>query len=529
MFFPCLGHNLRMANLYFVLLGLVFLHASAAASYNCTDLPSFTSLLEVDSLAITTATVVAANSTAGLPSYCNVTGEIGGRIGVWFMLPSAQTWNKRYVQYGCGGACGYNPFTTDTSVDSAIAAGYAVGTTDMGNNASTWTLFYDNFQARADWGYLATHLTAVAGKNLVSAYYDQSPVFSYHSGGSTGGRQGLMEAQRYPGDFDGIVAVAPAYDETGITLQSIAWNGQATVKNDSVLTPILTEQHSVLIHQAALAACDLDDGVADGVIPDPRACHFDIDSLACGSSSPNSTDCLTIEAIEAAKKLYQGPVNSAGERLLPENMLPGSEYSWPGSYISTTPGAIAYFTEFGGEYASNYAFWPSPIDAIGPMDISMDLSASQTMYMENQHYAGSADLRMFHTLGSKMLIFQGLGDPAVAPSFALDYYQRVVVALGGRNVTDEFILFYEMPGVAHVSGGPGADTYDALASVAAWVEEGVKPYNITASHSSSNGTVEFTRPLYPYPELAHYRGCGDKNLSSNWIPKTSSTGQWWSL
>lgn len=512
-----------------LVLGLIPLVTLAGASTTCSDLVTFTSLLEVDSVVITSASTVAANSTSGAPSYCDVVGQIGGRIGVWFKLPDGDAWNTRYTQYGCGGACGYNPFEDGTDPVAPLAAGYAIGTTDMGNNASSFAIFYDNFQARIDWSYLATHLTAIAGKKLVSYYYGTQPTFSYHSGGSTGGRQGLVEAQRYPGEFDGIVAVAPAYDETGITLRSIAWNGQATVKNDSAYTPVLTLEDAEIIQQAVLQACDLTDGAADGIISDPRACQFDLDTLVCQSSFSNTSTCLTSEAIEAARKLYSVPVNSTGAPLLPENLLPGSEFAWAGSYISTTAGEAAGFTAFGGEYATNYAFWPSPKDTISPLDISMDLSDSDTVYMDSLHYGGMADLRVFKNLGSKLLMFQGLGDPAVAPSFALDYYLRVVTAAGGREAADDFVLFYEMPGVGHVSGGPGADTFDGLAAVAAWVERGIKPYNITAAHLNSDGSIAFTRPLYPWPELPFYEGYGNVNESASWSPKNSTASTWWSL
>ncbi|KAH8647920.1 feruloyl esterase, partial [Xylariales sp. PMI_506] len=501
------------------------------ATTSCDDLTSVSIFLEVDSLEVTSANIVAANATTGAPSYCDIAGLIGGRIGVWYKFPSSPSWNGRYAQYGCGGACGYNPFTTGTDPTTSLVSGYAVGTTDMGNNASSFSIFHSNFQARVDWAYLSTHLTALAGKMMVEQYYGEKPAYSYHHGGSTGGRQGLVEAERYPGDFDGIVAIAPAYDETGITLQSIAWNAQAAVYNDSTLTPLITLEDAEVIREAVLSACDALDGAVDGIITDPRGCQFNLDNLACSSSlnhspSQNHSSCITDKVIAAAKQIYGGPFNSDGTKLLPENVLPGSEFAWLGAYISETVNATAVFTAFASDYISNYALWPSPREVIGPMEISMDLPEAETVYMESLHYGGVADLHVFHELGSKMLIFQGLSDPAVVPYFALDFYQRVIRAVGGRDVSDDFVLFYEMPGVGHVSGGPGADTYDALAVVAAWVERGIRPYNITASHLNDDDTVAFTRPLYPYPELAFYSGIGNINASSSWIPRNSTTSEW---
>lgn len=327
----------------------------------------------------------------------------------------------------------------------------------------------------------------------------------------------VVEAQRFPGEFDGIVATAPAYNETGITTYQITWNAQVSVSNDSSLTPLITSNDTALIHAGFLAACDGLDGLVDGIITSPRSCKFNISSLACANiTSPlaNSSHCLSPSALSAAQKIYSGPVNSAGVHLTLEGLLPGSETNWPGSYIATVAGSMAGYYAFALTYLSYYAFSPDPAQIVQPRDFSMDTPLARSSVVENFEYGGNADLSYFAQLGGKLLVFQGLQDEAVAPWFASSYYRRVIQAMGGRATTDTFMRYYEMPGVNHVSGGPGADTFDGLGAVARWVEAGEAPETIIASHLE-NGVVKFQRPLFPYPGQAYYDGKGNVSLASS--------------
>ncbi|RDW91434.1 carboxylic ester hydrolase-17 [Coleophoma crateriformis] len=498
-----------------LLLAVSSLLSVAQAAFSCSNITLFGGVTETDTFYVTSSSLVAADAATAVPEHCNITARIGGRITVWAHLPTE--WNGRFSQYGCGGGCGYNPFEDGTDTAAPLKAGYAISTTDMGNPERNYIAFYNNIQGKLDWGYLATHLTAMFSKQLIKAYYGSAPTYSYHIGGSTGGRQGLVEAQRYPDEFDGIVAIAPAYNETGVTTYQITWMSQVAVANDSALTPLITANDTALIYAATLDACDELDGLKDGIIVSPRLCNFSVSTLACSNgSSPliNATACLSPTAVSVAEKIYSGPVNSAGIHLTLEGLLPGSEANWDGAYIASPPGygAQGSFYAFAVQYLSYYAFFPDPPQPIQPVDFSMDTPLSATAYIENFEYGGNADLQKFQQLGGKLVMLQGLLDEAVAPWFAQDYFERVVTAMGGRQEVDPFFRYFEMPGVNHVSGGPGADTFDELALIAAWVENGTAPEVIIASHVV-NDVVEFTRPLYPWPLQAYYNSTAGGNVS----------------
>lgn len=521
---------MNQLNWLFSLLGLA-LWLPTALAYGCgTNITSLTGKADLESWIITSA-----NSTSlGNISYCDISATIGGRIGVWMKLP--QTWNGRYVQIGCGGACGYNPLESDSTyagfrLNGTLEAGYALGSTDMGvpNSTDNYGPMAGNLQMRIDWAYLATHLAAVMGRQLIGAAYGSEPVYSYHLGGSTGGRQGLVEAQRYPEDFDGVFAIAPAYNETGVTVYSIASTARATLLDETNFTAAITDAESDLIHSAVLEACDGLDGLEDGIISLPRLCHFDPASLVCPSdgTAAGNTSCISSTALEAARKVYSGPISSlTGARQVPEGLLPGSEQSWQGTYIPSTAGEPSVWYAFAKSLLSHYAFWPDPATPLTPFSVDYGGPAllRQTSKVESLAYGGAADMSKFKLLGGKMVVTQGLQDVAVAPGFARDFWERAGLAMGGGR--EEFMRFYEMPGVEHVSGGPGADMYDALGIIVGWVEEGVAPDVVVASHLDDGGEVEFTRPLYQYPLVAGYDGTGDVDSWESFVPVNGSAPYW---
>jgi hypothetical protein len=418
------------------------------------------------------------------------------------------------VQIGCGGACGYNPFlNTYFAINEALDGGYAIGTTDMGVPSSTANFgpMHNNLQMRIDWGYLATHLTAVMGKQIVKAYYGKQSEYSYHLGSSTGGRQSLVEAQRYPEDFNGVFAIAPAYNETGVTTYSIAWTARAALLDETDFTPAITNAEADLIHTSILRACDALDGLQDGIISLPRLCHPDLSTLVCTSNrttpSLANVTCISSTVLEAVRKIYSGPVSPfTGVKQVPEGLLPGSETAWQGTYIPSVSGSPSAWYSFSTSFLSNYAFWPDPVDPITPFSVNLsdpDL-LRQTGKTESLEYGGIADMTKFKQLGGKLIMTQGLNDVAVAPGFARDLYERVGLAMGDGR--DDFMRFYELPGVNHVSGGLGADTYDALGLLVDWVEKGNAPETVVAKHLDDEGHAEFTRPLYRYPFVAGYKG-----------------------
>ncbi|KIW15774.1 hypothetical protein PV08_05824 [Exophiala spinifera] len=485
-------------------------HCSAVLadlSYTCENVTLYRGVAETAPFYIVNSTTIAANRTAQLPEYCYLQAVIGGRINAWAKLPAAPDYNGRFVQWGCGGACGINPFDGEQdNRTTALVEGYALTTTDMGNSGDgSFFPFFNDLQCKIDWGYEATHLTAVFSRLLVEAYYGSAPRYAYFIGSSTGGRQGLVEAQRFPGDFDGIVSVAPAYNETGITTYQMSWNTAACIYNTANTSdPVLTTEALSLISEAILDACDGEDGMVDGIIANPRGCSFNLTALACSSGPPNSSQCLSPAAVAAARSMFVGPRNSEGIYLTLEGLLPGSEAAWTGS-LCPTGGQTAGFYTFATQYLSYYVFNPDVVGGLEAYDFNMDTPLRETAYTESFEYGGISDLSRFKQLGGRLIMAQGLRDPAVPPWFATDYYQRVVTAMGGYERTVDFFRYYEMPGVNHVSGGPGADSWDQIGLISAWVERDEAPETITAYHLD-DGAVNFTRPLYPWPFLPYYNG-----------------------
>lgn len=388
---------------------------------------------------------------------------------------------------------------------------------------------HNNLQMRIDWGFLATHLTAVMSKEVIKAYYGQEPTYSYHLGSSTGGRQSLVEAQRFPEDFNGVFAIAPAYNETGVTTFSIAWTARAALLDDSNFTAAITEAEAELLHAAALEDCDGLDGIEDGIISLPRLCHPDFGRLLCGNSSSNSS-CISETGLEAAKKIYSGPISSlTGEKQVPEGLLPGSEDAWVGTYIATTAGEPSAWYSFSESFLSYFAFWPDPIDLVTPFTVNLSDPSllRQTSKTESFEYGGVPDMTKFKLLGGKIIMTGGLQDVAVAPGFPLDLWNRVGTTMGeGSDGREGFMKFFELPGVNHVSGGPGADIYDALGYLVDWVENGVNPDMMIASHLDDDGAVEFTRPLYVYPMVAGYNGTGNSSSWESFVPMNGSQSFW---
>lgn len=379
---------------------------------------------------------------------------------------------------------------------------------------------------RVDWGHLATHLTAVMGKQVVEGYYGRKVEYAYHLGSSTGGRQGLVEAQRYPEDFGGVFVIAPAYNETGVTTYSIAWNARAMLVDEVEFEPAMTGGEAELIHGRVLEECDGLDGLMDGIVSLPRRCHPDIESLVCGLNKTTNGTCISQMALEAAKKIYSGPVSLTGHEQVPEGLLPGSEVSWNGTYIPSTAGQPSAWYTFAKSFLSYYAFWPDPVMPVTPFSVNLtDPSLiKQTSKTESLEYGGMADMSKFHLLGGKIIMTQGLQDVAVAPGFAKDLYEHVGLAMGSTR--DDFFRFFEMPGVNHVSGGPGADQYDSLGVLVDWVENGVAPEVIVAEHHGEDGSVEFSRPLYRYPMVAGYDGVGDPKSWESFGPVGDSEEFW---
>jgi len=460
-----------------------------------------------------------------LPAYCQVKGYITPNVGILMALPMA--WNGKFMQEGCGGHCGVLDEDFTYSCRGPLRKGYACIISDAGHKGTggdgLWA--YHNLQAKVDWGYRAMHVTALAGKAIAERFYNQKPSRSYFAGCSTGGRQGLMEAQRFPSDFDGIIAGGAPVDLATLYM-SYVWGIRAT--HDASGQPLLADRELKLVTDAAVAKCDKDDGVKDGIISDPLRCRFDPAELACSTSHPS--ECLTAAQVDAVRKVYEGPVTSTGRKLSLGGPAPGSESgTWQLTYVGRNgqPSGTASIISSGFKYLF---FWPEPGPAWEFKDFDFDRDYQRMGMMGALSDANNPDLRQFKAAGGKLLIHVGTNDLGMLLRSDIDYYETVERTMGGRQATQDFARLFVLPGVEHCGGGVGAGAVDYLSYLEAWVEKGQAPDQMLAAHLKDGhssyqpqfpldpNAIAFTRPVYPYPIRAKYRGRGDPNDAANFGP-----------
>jgi hypothetical protein len=471
---------------------------------------------------IISATYVA--PAAGLPAYCDVAGYVAPSEGFGLWLPS--NWNGRFLARGCGGFCGI--VAAEFACKDPIRLGFACLQTDMGHKSTltdgAWA--YHNLQAKIDFAYRSTHVTTLAGKAIVAVYYQRSAARNYFLGCSTGGRQGMVEAQRFPRDFDGIASIAPALDETGAAIQ-LTWSIAA---NRTAGRNILPPQKVAMLHAAVVAACDLNDGLKDGLIGDPRRCAFRPSSLACRAG--DAPDCLTAEQLGVVQKLYSGPTDHTGAKLAHGGTFLGAELQWVPSYVG--------LDDKSGTYAAMMQeFWrylgfgedPGPDWTLDQFDIERD--PARVGGAESLYTAENPDLRRFKAAGGKLLLAHGWADESVVPGTSLEYYEDAVRFMGGSAAVQDFFRLFMIPGMKHCSGGEGAYGVDYLAILENWVESGQAPQWIVSRRpregvsipylgvglALSADQVAMTRPVYAWPQSAHYSGRGDPDNLANWASR----------
>jgi hypothetical protein len=466
----------------------------------------------------------------GLPAHCEAHGYVAPSTGLILVMP-ATGWNGKLLEMGCSGFCGEAELTyASRSYSKQLKRGYSVVVFAGAHDDLSAAWAYNDLQAQIDFGIRAPHVAALAAKAITEQYFKAAPAKSYFWGCSTGGQQALAEAQRFPWDFDGIIAGAPSPTFSGPMMYYL-WNARAlkgTVSRDDLK----------LVHDRAVAQCDMDDGVKDGVIGDPLHCKFDPAELLCKTGK--HTECLTKVQIDAVKKVYAGPTTSKGEKLYTGGPLPGSELNWitdelSGAYIS---GGVA--EPWAKEYFSYVGFMPAPGPDWKVEDFDFDRDYKRLRISESLFGAAdNPDLRKFKGAGGKMLMYQGGQDQSDIPSDAIDYYQTTEKTMGGRAPTQAFFRLFLIPGMNHCEGGAGASDIDYLTYLEAWVEQGRPPDQMVGAHvnidqflkthdwrdanfatemehlRNDSKNVEFTRPVYPYPTTAKYRGSGDpKNAAS---------------
>jgi feruloyl esterase len=437
------------------------------------------------------------------------------KFEVW--MPTTN-WNGKFQGVGNGGFAGVISYG---AMRTALTRGYATASTDTGHVGdpavdsiggglldTRWASGHPELVI--DWGHRGIHEMTVKAKAIIQGFYGSGPRFSYFTGCSGGGRQGVMEAQRYPGDYDGIVAGDPTIFFTHLVAGGRLWVSLATLK-DPDLASFIPASKVQLIADAVNARCDALDGVRDGIVDDPRRCDFNPERLQCQSG--DAANCLTAPQVEAVKKIYAGARNSAGEQIYP-GYLPGGELG-PGGWTAYIATAVPFT---GTQFIYAQAFFKYMVFENPAWDFRtfnydtdvpfMDAKLGDTIDGMNP------DLRAFERLGAKMIVYHGWNDPGVSPLNTVNYYESVRATIGRKRNVNHFLRLFMVPGMQHCSGGPGPDSFDSLTALERWVEHGIAPKQIIASKLTS-GVVTRTRPLCPYPQVARYKGKGSTDDAAN--------------
>jgi feruloyl esterase len=484
---------------HFVL--LIALSSSAAAATSCESLAK----LALPHASVTLAQAVPAGQLTlpagampsfpgfpppnfgNLPAICRVaatlkpTSDSDIKIEVW--MP-ASSWNGKLEVVGNGawaGNIGYRDLA------SAVTAGYAAASTDTGHTETTAVFVVGHPEKLIDFAYRAVHEMTLASKAITAAYYSKAPTRAYFNGCSTGGRQALTEAQRYPDDYDGIVAGAAANYPTHLQGAQV-WTTEITNQSDGYIPPAKYQ----LIHKAVLEACDALDGVKDRVLEDPRRCHFDPQALLCKGSDAET--CLTAAQVEVARKIYAGP----GASLFP-GLERGSEIGWA-TLSGPKPMALAAETY-------QYLVFQDPNWDYLKFDAARDIAIADKEIGPVMN-AIDPNLKPFFKHGGKLLMYHGWADPGIAPENSVNYF---------TSVEDKrSIRLFMVPGMGHCAGGDGTDDFDKIGTLATWVESNKAPDHIPAAHKTK-GVVDRTRPLCPYPQTAHYKGSGSTDDAANFV------------
>lgn len=442
---------------------------------------------------ITSAAAVAA--AGDLPAHCRVQGTIPQAIRFELRMPVAD-WNGKFYMAGCGGFCGSldadRPGVVN-ALNHGLRRGYASATSDSGHAGASvtdgrWAL--DNPGAEADWGWRSVTETARVSRDLVRAFYRKPAARSYFAGCSTGGRMGLMSAQRFPHDFDGIIAGAPALDYTGLVATQLAWIVQANTRVRGGET--LDRAKVPLVARAVLEACDGIDGQRDGLIDDPRRCDWQPARLQCQGGA--GVDCLTAQEVGVLDHWYRPVTGGDGRIQYPGGVPRGSEPYWP-VWLSGIPGSKdpALAERFGNDFVRYMAFVPDAGAAFDVRQYDFDRDPPRLATMSRIYDATDPDLTAFRARGGKLLLFHGWADPLVTPQRTLDYYAAVRATMGGAESTARFARLFMLPGVDHcgLQPGPGAKSieFDPLPALEAWVERDEAPAALNVRWQMTDGSV----------------------------------------
>ncbi|HAS49763.1 MAG TPA: hypothetical protein DCS33_10860 [Gammaproteobacteria bacterium] len=527
--------------------------ASLAQQATANQIQACESLRQLRNLTITEAGM--RDNDQSDSAYCYVRGIISPAIHFHAQLPLPENFNGRFLQWGDGGKDGDLDFA-----NHRVADGYAVTNSNTGHDSGTEpgsAFGYNNRQAEIDFGYRAVHLTVMAGKTLVNNYYNRAPDYSYFEGCSTGGRQGLMEAQRYPNDFDGIVAGAPVNYYQAMNAAG-TWNLQRMFKDNFAGNLAIDsngdgQRDSVelvrILNDAVLQKCDANDGIRDGVLNNPLSCDFDprvdLADHMCPSSG-NGAVCFNDAQIQTIADFYSGPYDSNGTVIYP-GRTKGSELDWIGLFVPSASNGMAPSMLRGpaGDHV-NYLFYEEDPgvtipnlndpnytprrDGMNPefhwLDFSVDdFTSGQAELMSSIMDATDPDLSSFlESRDGKLIIYHGMGDALSVATATVNYFNDMVdtTFAGSFSDANDSSRLFLAPGMGHCGGGPGPNNWDKLAPLVDWVENGVAPESLTATHST-DGSVDNERLLCTFPQQARYTGpTGGENDSDNWVAENFS-------
>lgn len=489
-------------------------------SERCAVLAQNASLPESSTIASATynAQAVTVGGTNVTEPFCRVVAAskptADSNIGFEVWMPPAGNWNGKFQGVGSGSSAGS---IGTAAMLVALRDGYAVMATDNGhvtdasrpNGAAEQTWALGHPEKIIDFAYRAQHVSTVAAKALTERYYDKAASKSYFVGCSQGGHHALMEASRFPDDYDGIVAGAPAWQWANLMVAEI-WNSTPYLQNQTAITA----PKMALLNNAVIQACDALDGVVDGVIDDPRKCSFNPAVLQC--TGADAADCLTPVQVAAATRIYSGARKSSGEQIFPPYTR-GSELGWTGLYTGATPGGSGF--DF-----FRYSVFQDPAFNNATFNFDVDADRAFNTLVSGQSvsavYNATADLSAFRARGGKLIMYHGWADQQITPLSSLDYYQRVQAAQGQAG-TDSFLKLYMLPGIGHCAGGPGvaniggstgtaaaADAdHDVVRALDRWVTQSAAPTTLIGTRVVNN-VANRTRPLCTYPQVAKYKGSG---------------------
>lgn len=437
-----------------------------------------------------------------LPSFCRVaatikpTSDSDIKMEIW--LPTTG-WNGKLEVVGNGGWSGSISYL---ALARAIATGYATASTNTGHDGGRASFAPGHPEKLIDFAWRAVHLTTVESKVIVTKYYGSPAKYSYWNGCSSGGKQGLKEAQKFPDDFDGLVVGAPANNWIHQKAADIAMF-QATHKTPESFIP---PSKYPMIHKAVLDACDALDGVVDGVLENPMKCHFDPASIQCkGADEPT---CLTAPQVKALQTVYSPTRNPRTGAFIFPGMERGTELRM-GAMIGNKPHLTA--TDLFTYVVFNNPNWDQ-------MTLNLDTDVARAEKVDSKFNMAATDpnLKPLFAHNGKLLMYHGFSDQLIMPENSINYYKSVVETVGGIDKSKESIRLFMVPGMGHCSGGEGPNNFDMVTALDEWVERGKAPERIIASRIT-DGKVARTRPLCPYPQQAEYKGTGNTDEEANFV------------